>query len=84
MKTKIPFFHCGEQLQNTLAKEIHDVKLAVNQVPWVSSFEYIEQDNTHAHQTGYNKAFAAEFNRLGWDSQPRLRSEPNLIGDFRK
>ena len=32
---------------------------------------------------GPNKAFAQRFSGLDWESQPKLRTEPKLIGDFR-
>jgi len=36
------------------------------------------------HQAGYNRAFTQEFTRRGWKPQPRLRTQPRLIGDFHK
>ncbi len=84
MKAKITFFHCGDQLRKTLAKEISEVEEVINKVLWAPSFEYEENDEIHKHQTGYNKAFASHFKRLEWETQPLLRVEPNLIGDFRK
>ena len=32
MKTKTKYFHCGEQLQKKLAREIKEVELIVSQV----------------------------------------------------
>ena len=78
------FFHCGGQLEQTLAKEISDVESVVNTIQWAPSFEYKENNGSYEHQTGYNKAFAARFTELGWERQPLLRAEPKLIGDFRK
>ena len=79
------FFHCGEQLRRTLAKEINDVESAISQVQWASSF-HIETENgtTYEHQNAYNRAFSAQFTSLGWEPRPLLRLEPKLIGDFRR
>jgi hypothetical protein len=84
MKNKTTFFHCGEQLQKTLVREINEVKSTISQIQWVPSFQYGENGNTYEHQTAYNKAFSAQFIGLGWETQPLLRVDPKLIGDFRK
>lgn len=84
MKTKTTFFHCGEQLQKTLAEEIKEVHSAIREVQWVPSFQYNKNDSTHEHQTAYNKAFSEKFTSLGWEHQPLLRVDPKLIGDYRK
>jgi hypothetical protein len=49
-----------------------------------SSFQHDRNGKTHEHQTAYNKAFSTHFTALGWEHQPLLRSDPRLIGDFRK
>jgi hypothetical protein len=84
MKTRTAIFHCGEQLQKTLATEINEIETVVNQIQWASSFQFIENGNTFEHQTAYNKAFYEQFCGLGWEHQPLLRIDPKLIGDFRK
>jgi hypothetical protein len=84
MKTKTTFFHCGEQLQKTLEKEITDVESVVSKVEWSPSFQYIENGKTYEYQTGYNKAFYTQFISLAWEHQPLLRLDPKLIGDFKK
>lgn len=84
MKTRIKYFHCGEQLQKTLAREINEVELVISKVQWLPSFQYSENGNTYEHQTAYNKALSAQFNNLNWEPQPLLRVNPKLIGDFRK
>ena len=84
MQTITTYYHCGEQLQKTLASEIYDVESVVSAVQWVPSFQYKENGNSHEHQTAYNKAFSAQFSGLGWESQPLLRTNPRLIGDFRR
>jgi hypothetical protein len=84
MKTETTYFHCGDQLKKTLAVEIEEVLSAVTAVKWSDSFVYEARDIQHEHQTGYNCAFASEFARMGWEMQPILRTQPKLIGDFRK
>jgi hypothetical protein len=68
----------------TLAGEIREVLSAVAAVEWTESFVHSAGDALHEHQAGYNRAFGAEFVRMGWTSQPTLRTQPRLIGDFRK
>lgn len=53
-------------------------------VEWAESFSYPDNGTVYVHQAAYNKAFAVEFNRFGWQPQPVLRRDPRLIGDFRK
>jgi len=84
MKSLSEYFHCGDQLKNTLDREIKEVELVVNEISWQSTFQFVENNNTHKHQTAYNKAFSSKFANLGWEQQPLLRNEPKLIGDFRK
>lgn len=84
MKAKTKYFHCGEQLQKTLAREINEVEAVISKVQWFPSVQYNENGNTYEYQTGYNKALSAEFNNLDWEPQPLLRINPKLIGDFRR
>ncbi len=84
MKREISYFHCGDQLKKTLGREIDEVESVVAHIAWAASFCHREEGTTYGHQAAYNKAFAAEFRRRGWDPQPVLRTEPKLIGDFRK
>ena len=84
MKAEIEYFHCGDQLRRTLANEIDEVTYIVRSVPWAESFTYSYDGTVCEHQAGYNKAFATQFLRRDWESQPTLRTEPKLIGDFRK
>lgn len=79
MKAEIAYFHCGNQLKNTLAAEISEVESVVASVKWADSFQYFDNGTVYEHQAGYNKAFAVEFMRLGWESQPTLRMHPKLI-----
>ena len=84
MKALTTYFHCGDQLKNTLDREIKEVESVVKKVSWVPSFQYVGNNKSHEHQTAYNRAFSAQFAGLGWEQQPLLRVEPKLIGDFRK
>ena len=84
MRAHIAYFHCGDQLRNTLETEIGEVQSAVDQVKWASSFSISVDTKGYEHQTGYNKAFAVAFEAMGWESQPLLRLSPKLIGDFQK
>lgn len=84
MKSLTTYFHCGDQLKNTLDREIKEIELVIKEVSWEPTFQFAENSNTHEHQTAYNRAFSAQFAGLGWEHQPLLRVEPKLIGDFRK
>ncbi len=84
MKAEFAYFHCGDQLKKTLAVEIGEVESVVAELKWADSLHYSDAGITYEYQTGYNKAFAVEFARLGWELQPMLRTDPKLIGDFRK
>lgn len=84
MKAAYTFFHCGDQLRSTLAREISEIESVVAAVEWDREFHYATDGSSQDHQTAYNKAFAKEFLHLGWEMQPVLRKDPKLIGDFRK
>ncbi|MEK6776518.1 MAG: BglII/BstYI family type II restriction endonuclease [bacterium] len=84
MKAETTFFHCGDQLRETLSAEIGKVLAAVDAVKWGRSFVHDAGDARYEYQTGYNRAFGTEFSGMGWESQPVLRTQPKLIGDFRK
>jgi hypothetical protein len=84
VKAEITFFHCGDQLRKTLAEEIGEVETIIADITWSELFEYSNAKTVYPHQTGYNRAFAAQFIRLGWEPYPVLRMAPKLIGDFRK
>jgi len=84
VKVKTAFFHCGEQLQKTLRREIGEVQSVISKVKWSPSFVYHKDGNMYEHQTGYNREFSAQFRELGWEHQPLLRENPKLLGDFRK
>ena len=78
------YFHCGDLLKQNLASEIEEIHSAVGQVLWQPDFSVEREWRVLEHQTAYNKALAIEFERLGWEPQPVLRSSPRLVGDFRK
>ncbi len=84
MKYKEKLLHCGDRLLDSLQTEIGEVKRVVKGVKWAEDFSLVHNKQTLAHQRAYNKAFEIEFSKLGWETQPRLRDSPRLIGDFRK
>ena len=84
MKAEFSYFHCGDQLKRTLATEIKEVESAIASVQWMPTFTLSDNGTTYEHQAAYNKVFANEFASLGWETQPLLRKDPRLIGDFRK
>jgi len=84
MKADTAYFHCGDQLRKTLAVEIGEAMSVVAAIKWADAFQYSYNSSEYEHQSAYNRAFAVEFNRLGWERQPVLRADPKLIGDFRK
>ena len=56
----------------------------VESIDWQDEFKVIQPGSTLFHQTAYNTRFEIEFQRLGWETKPRLSVNPRLIGDFRK
>jgi restriction endonuclease BglII len=80
MKAEVAYFHCGQQLRETLAKEIAEIESIIASIRWAETFRY----ETGEHQTAYNRAFGEAFGRLDWEPQPILRTDPKLKGDFRK
>lgn len=84
VKSKSTYFHCGEVLRETLSHEITEIKHIIDQVRWAPIFTRNGNGSSLEHQTAYNKAFSSFFESCGWESQPLLRREPRLIGDFRK
>jgi len=84
MKFLTKHFNCGNYLTNTLSDEIQEVTDVITGIEWSESFRYSKNGKTEQHQTAYNKAFADGFKRLDWESNPILRKNPKLIGDFRK
>lgn len=84
MKVQKAYFHCSVRLQENLSQEIDEVEQVIDQIKWSPSFVHIDNGKTCEHQTAYNKALFWQFTSLGWEHQPLLRSDPKLIGDFRK
>ena len=84
MQVQKKLFHCGDVLLATMDRKIEEVLTAVHAVEWRDSFEYTHGGTVYRHQAAYNLALAAEFGTMGWDPQPVLRTDPKLIGDFRK
>jgi hypothetical protein len=84
MKHQISYLHCGAPLKASLKNEIDEVISVVELIEWEEEFTFILKDRKLIHQTAYNKRFDVEFGKLGWETQPFLTRQPNLIGDFRK
>ena len=84
MNHLITYLHCGEHLKNSLKTEIEEVVQVVESIEWEDEFKFVQSDSIIFHQTAYNKRFEIEFQKLGWDTKPRLSTNPRLIGDFRK
>ena len=84
MNHLITYLHCGEHLKNSLKTKIEEVIQVVESMEWRDAFELIQPGSTVFHQTAYNKRFEIEFQKLGWETKPRLSTNPRLIGDFRK
>jgi hypothetical protein len=84
MKIIQTLLHCESNLIETFGKELEEIYSIVKNIKWVPSFQYIDNVDSYEHQTGYNKEFANRFVTAHWEPQPLLRTEPKLIGDFRK
>ena len=84
MNHQISYLHCGENLRESLITEIQEVVQVVEAIDWKAEFTVVQSGSTLLHQTAYNKRFETEFQRLGWETKPRLSENPRLIGDFRK
>ena len=84
MKSEVTFLHCGERLQEHLKEEIDEILGIVDFIEWEKEFSFVKNDKLLEHQTAYNERFKGEFEQLGWESQPRLSTNPSLIGDFEK
>ena len=85
MNHQITYLHCGEHLKESLKNEIDEVLSVVNLIEWQEEFKFIKPNSKEIlHQTAYNKRFEIEFEKLGWEKNPLLSTNPKLIGDFRK
>lgn len=83
MKFKRQYFCCSSKLLSNIP-EISEIEQAIANVAWTGQFLLEADDKSYEHQTGYNKALAAELYKRGWTLQPRLCDEPRLIGDAGK
>jgi hypothetical protein len=82
MKALKEHFHCGPFLKEALCDTLEEVDSIIFAIQWEPHFVY--RVNGLQHQAGYNRAFHEGFISHGWEPQPKLRTEPRLIGDFRK
>jgi len=84
MKYKEKRLHCGERLIGNLQEEIAEIEKVVRTVQWKEEFSILFNDDHFYHQRAYNKAFEIEFSKHDWETQPKLKDSPRLIGDFSK
>jgi hypothetical protein len=77
-------YHCSESLLQTFAPQLEEIRSAISSIAWQKEFDLSVDGKFYTHQSAYNKAFDIEFSSRDWESQPRLRSNPRLIGDYRK
>lgn len=67
-----------------LKSEIFEIEEVVDAVQWKEEFSISFSDVNFSHQRAYNKAFEVEFLKYNWETQPKLKDSPRLIGDFSK
>jgi len=67
-----------------LQSEIAEIEEIVNAVQWKKEFSISFGEDTVFHQLAYNKAFEVAFLKYSWETQPKLKDSPRLIGDFSK
>jgi hypothetical protein len=84
MKFSETILHCSDELFESFKLQIEEIRSVLKRIDWSEEFTLQFEDSQFANQRGYNKAFEIEFEKLGWESQPKLRESPNLVGDFRK
>lgn len=83
MKYKTEHFFCSPRLLRNV-DEVAEVFSCVEAVKWQPDFAFESDGRACRHQRGYNKALQVEFTKRGWKPQPRLLSDPRLIGDAQK
>ena len=83
MKFKREYFCCSPKLLRNI-DEIHEVEAAITDVAWKDHFSIEAEGHTYEHQSGYNRALAAQLLKRGWTMQPKLCTKPSLIGDASK
>ena len=80
MQFKREYFCCSPKLLRNI-DEIHEVEAAITGVAWTDHFSIEAEGHTYEHQSGYNRALAAQLLKRGWTMQPKLCTKPSLIGD---
>lgn len=83
MNYRVEHFCCSPRLLQN-ADEIHEIYTCIRNVKWQKSFSIVVDGRTFENQAGYNKALEIEFALFNWESQPKLCTDPRLIGDFKK
>ena len=84
MKFKETILHCSSELFESFKLQIEEIRSVLKRVDKCEDFTLQFEDTEFENQRAYNKAFEIEFEKLGWETQPKLREAPNLVGDFRK
>ena len=84
MKYIEKLLHCEKRLINSFQAEIIDIKTVIEAIKWNESFSISLNNENLTHQRAYNKALEIEFLKYGWETQPRIKDSPRLIGDFSK
>lgn len=83
MKFVKDYFFCSPRLLQNV-EEVGEIEESIKSVQWEPEFIIESNGTTCKHQHAYNKAFESVFSQYGWNRQPLLHKEPNLIGDFGK
>lgn len=84
MKYREEKLHYSKRLMENLQTEISEIEEVINAMQWKRGFSISLGDKTFSHQRAYNKAFEIEFLKYDWETQPKLKDSPRLIGDFSK
>jgi len=84
MKFKDEQLNFEDNLIKSCQTEIHEISYILKSIKWYPEFSISVNNNVYFHQNAYNKAFEIEFKKHNWDSQPKLKDSPRLIGDFKK
>lgn len=85
MKFKTAFINCEEDAILPLT-EVQEIFRIISRVPWQASrVEAVSQTGKRVYwQEAYNRLFAIEFEKLGWESEPIICEKPLHKADFSK
>ena len=76
--------HCSNPLLKSFKTEIDELTAVLSEQIWNPEYTVKKENKVLNHQTAYNKSFSMAFEKIGWQTQPRLSDSPRLIGDFSK